>query len=222
MYDTEYKLRARNCKDWRNYNTIRLEISVGQEYHEGEKQFLAGKWARDNFTNRYIILGDLPQRFNMALVKGGRPDDYKKICLENGDAWLERNCNAIMGIKVTRWQDWMNHEDFQKTYQQICSLYKYNSNFANAVKQTGLGFINRQNWPSKHLKVCIDYLLEECAVFAVAYNEMGGISAYPGTYIDMLSMFVDEEIEGAPAGLKLAKCVHLCFERRKSSQPKAA
>jgi hypothetical protein len=88
-----------------------------------------------------------------------------------------------------------------------------------AVRQGCEDFWVRQNYPEcekdRFIAHSTTYLLEETAVFALAYKELGGISAYPGNFLDMLQMFVDREGEDFPEGLSYAHYIRLGFEKRK-------
>lgn len=49
------------------------------------------------------------------------------------------------------------------------------------------------------------------------YTVFPGVSAYPGTFLEMWSMFVDRDVDGAPEGLKNAQCIRIDFARNKAA-----
>ncbi|WP_428699369.1 hypothetical protein [Stappia sp.] len=68
------------------------------------------------------------------------------------------------------------------------------------------------------------YLLEETAVFATAYDDLGGISAYDdlggisayrGDFLKMWEMFIDATDTSVPPGLAKDHCIRLAFNRLK-------
>lgn len=222
MLDINYKVRARSKWDWRAFDKVRMEISVGQDYHEGEKLAASMDWARDNFKERFIILGDTTQRYNIMFTHGADEKTAHAISKEKGDAWLERNAQYLKGVTITRWDDWKELPKYIKVHQQVLDLYKDNLSFQQSVRQGCEEFWIRQSYPEAEKEKFLDhstiYLLEETAVFALAYNNLGGISAYPGNFLDMLQMFVDKSLGDFPKGLSKAHYIRLGFEKRKAQR----
>lgn len=220
MSGINYKIRPRGKWDWRKFDTVRMEISVGQEYHEGEKLRDAFKWAHDQFKHRYIILGDTTQRFNKMFEKGISETSAHAEALRDGDLWLERNAASLGDAKVTRWDDWRSHPEYQRTYDRVLELYKNDSRFHEAI-QTAISGRWERRYPDGNLEkkkyffeISEKYLLEETAVLSVAYDKLGGISAYPGDFLKIWEMFIDAEGSGIPPGLKKAHCTRLYFNKR--------
>ncbi len=214
-----YKVRARGKWDWREFDTVRLEISVGQPYHEGGKLKAATDWAKENFKNKVLILGDAPQRYNMMFTQGISEDEAYKLSLKTGDEWLERNKEFLNDIKITRWDEWKAHADYKETYKQVIKIYNTNKQFYTAL-QNAISEIWIRRYIDKYDKKAFfamseEYLLEETSVFAVAYYTIGGISAYPGDFLELWEMFIEAEGEETPKGLKNAHCTRLCFQRKK-------
>ena len=219
MLDTRYKVRARSKWEWRSFDTVRMEISVGQEYHEDQKLAVSMDWARENFANRYIILGDTTQRYNMMFTHGLDEETAHMLSKTKGDEWIKRNSRYLNGVNITRWDDWKNMKEYSETHKKVMILYKNNQAFHAAVRQGCEDFWIRQNYPEsekmRFIAHSTTYLLEETAVFALAYKELGGISAYPGNFLDMLQMFVDQKNGEFPEGLAYAHYIRLGFEKRK-------
>ncbi len=213
-----YKVRARGMPEWRDHHTVRLEISVGQSYHEGSKLEAALQWAHKNFENVYILLGDSIQHYNLMFELGLSKDEAFTQAIKAGDEWLARHAAALNNFKptITRWGDWKAAPSYFSVKRSIDKLYEQNHEFSEAVRDAFIGKFVRNDYPEERFdlfqQLSVEYLLEETAIFAVAYEQLGGISAYPGTYLEMLSMFVNQDVEGAPPGLKRAKCVRLTFE----------
>jgi len=214
-----YKVRARGKWDWRLFDTVRMEISVGQPYHEGEKLKAAMNWARSNFPNQYIILGDTTQRYNIMFEEGLSETDARAKALQLGTEWLERNQEYLHYIKITRWDDWIAHPAYEETYRRIVDYYRKNQEFRSALMGATHEFWERQDIPEEKKELFFKnserYLLEETSVFAVAYNELGGISAYPGGFLELWEMFVESENNEIPEGLKKGYWARLQFNRQK-------
>lgn len=219
--DTVYKVRARGLPNWKEYDNVRLEVSVGQPYHEGQKLAATMDWARSNFSLVTVIVGDLPQRYNLMIEEGLSSPDAWHRAKAAGDGWLIRNSEALQNVDVTRWQDWIENSRYQETLLQAKRLFLTNLDFNRAVINALNEKFSRDDLPREKYEVfkrlSIEYLLEETAVFAVAYRELKGVSAYPGSFLEMWSMFLDKEIPEAPEGLRYAHCIRLQYERRKAA-----
>lgn len=226
MSAIEYKLRVRSRWDWRSFDTVRMEISVGQPYHEGAKLALAMKWARENFRRVIIIIGDSPQRYNLMYRTGFAERNAEKLARGAGDAWLDRNRDLLRNVEVTRWNDWRADRRYLPNRAAISYLYAGNEKFRNAIHDAIGEFIERRsmggNDRTRFFGLSEQYLLEETAVFATAYDDLDGISAYPGDFLKLWEMFVDSHDGDVPGGLKKAHCVRLCFSRLKTDPASAA
>ncbi len=220
MSDIDYKLRRYSPWNWRDFDTLRLEISVGQEYHEGAKLKAATDWARANFNRVVMIVGDTVQGYNIARAGNIALREAFDIARARGDAWLARNARMIEGFDITRWDDWLQHKDYPANRAAVDKLYETNPEFRNHIHDTIEGFQGRHDpfmrAQDRFVPLSKEFLLEETAVFATAYGALGGISAYPGTFLETWGMFVGREVEGAPEGLKNSHWMRLQFRRRQS------
>ncbi len=221
-----YKLRARGKWDWREFDTVRMEISVGQPYHEGAKLEAAMDWARENFKRRVIILGDSPQRYNLMFKTGFKEENAEKIARGAGDSWLQRNQEYLKGIEITRWNEWKQASTYLMNRAAVSRLYNENVDFRNSIHNAMQAFTERNPIAGETKdRFCLlseQYLLEETSVFATAYNALGGISAYPGDFLTLWEMFIDNQNPLVPQGLRKAHHVRLTFDKRHVQVPKTA
>jgi hypothetical protein len=219
MSDIDYKIRVRGPWDWRGFSTARLEVSVGQEYHEGEKLSATMRFVKENFNRAVIILGDAPQRFNIAFTENISLEQAFGKSIKAGDDWIERNRERIAGIELTRWEDWRKRPEYAIARAQFGHVYTQNQKFRECMHDAIKGVSERRCVAKKDFPrffaLSEQFLLEESAVFAVAYNELRGISLYPGDFLEMWSMFVGKDIPGVPEGAKYANCGRISFEKRK-------
>lgn len=221
MSGINYKVRARGKWDWKQFDTVRMEISVGQPYHEGDKLREAMSWARENFGKRVLIVGDAPQRYNLMFTQGLSEKEAYNVAVESGTAWLARNKPFLHGMEITRWDEWKNHRSYQAVEKQVHDLYKTNAGFHAALQDAITGVWLRRYAAgtfdkSEFYALSEQYLLEETTVFAVAYDAIGGISAYPGDFLQVWEMFIDAAGHGIPPGLKKAHCARLSFEKKRA------
>lgn len=218
----DYKIRARGKVNWRLFDTVRLEISVGKSYHEGAKLAATLEWARNNFDRQVIILGDAPQRFNIMFEGNFSESEAYRMALVKGDVWLQKYAHLLTGIDVTRWDEWKNANSYNEIHRAVIKLYDTDLKFRNALQEAIRDVWDRKYYSYQHKARFFDfseqYLLEETAVFAVAYETLGGVSAYPGDFLELWEMFIDSQSPVVPKGLTKAHCTRLCFNRKKASQ----
>lgn len=213
-----YRVGVRNLPEWKTYDTVRMEISVGQPYHEGKKLAAAVDWACSNFKTVNVLVGDLPQRYTIQFENKCSKADAWQIAMTAGDEWLERNRDSLSKpqLKISRWNDWLQCAEYPGMIKQVRNLYDQNIKFAAELDKAARDFFTRRHysedqWP-EFSKIAHDYLIEESAVFALAFKEMKGFGAYPGSFFKTWQMFVDQDIPGAPEGFKFAKFARIRFD----------
>lgn len=221
-HDFYYKVRARNGHPWQNQNTVRMEISVGREYQEGKKLEAAMNWATDNFKNVVVLVADTQQRYNFMFYKYDLSEKSAfEIAKIAGDQWISRNSNFLNhhNIKIVRWEDIKNNNEYDKAYQEIVEFYNTSDPFKQDVDYGIKEHWDRQdhslNDKEKYWKLSTQYALEELAVFSLFYAKEKGISAYPGTLTFTRAMYNNKEQEKAPESFRYALYTSLNFERRK-------
>lgn len=219
----KYKVKIKANCDWQACDTVRLEISVGQQYHEGDKLKATIEWAEARFKNIVVLVNDTLQRYNYIFEKELYPTvAYRKAIIE-GDEWIERNRNVLSGCHIVRWEEWKHCPDYNLTYDQVINLYAGNREFRQKINKSVQDIWERkkevfgEEQRDRFFILSLQYLLEETACLALAYKAFKGVSAYPGTFLEMWSMFVDRDIDGSPEGLKNAQCMRIDFSRNKAS-----
>ncbi|MFA7276447.1 MAG: hypothetical protein WC043_06570 [Pseudobdellovibrionaceae bacterium] len=143
-----------------------------------------------------------------------------------GTEWIERNSEALTGVTVARWDDWRNLPRFESATEEARNLYRNNTQFNAAVnasimsvftRRLAKGLVSAEQLES-FKSLSLDYLMEETAGLAIAYETFPGISAYPGTFLEMWRMFVSKPLEGEFKGLSNAHCIRVDFDRKNPSQ----
>jgi len=220
MSGFNYKARARGKWDWRSFDTVRLEISVGQEYHEGDKLRAAMDWARKSFKKRVLIVGDAPQRYNMMFEQKISERAAYDIAIGAGTAWIERNKQFLHDMEITRWDQWREHASYSVVQKQVTDLYNTDDDFHRTLQGAISGVWLRRYAGGTHDKdefyaLSEQFLLEETSVFAVAYEAIGGISAYPGDFLKTWDLFIDASGDRIPPGLRKAHCARIYFEKKR-------
>ncbi|MCX7115280.1 MAG: hypothetical protein NTW08_05180 [Gammaproteobacteria bacterium] len=156
-----------------------MPISVGQRVHEGEKLASVIKLVSTAFQTCTILVDDSIQRYTLAIERLSEPDLLYDEALMLGRAWLMRNQDIISQLsipyQVLRWDDWLKHAAFQAQHERVSQLYHHNSMYKAAIHQNVDAFLARDvgrnpMCDSKRARIeqlCVDYLLEECAVMCL-------------------------------------------------------
>lgn len=222
MSDIRYKMRARKPKGFQDLPSLcRMEISIGQAYHEGEKLKLAMNWARNNYERTVILLGDTQQRFNIAFHDNLEINQALEVAYQRGQEWVNRNKSVIGDTEIVSWNYFLNHHKFISAKKAVFNLLETNSVFRTNLDEAVSDFYKRSSVPEHDRKRFMDasrqYLIEETAGLAIAYKEYPGFSAYPGSFFDMWGYFIGKDAPKELEGLTNAHCVRLCFNRRKAA-----
>ena len=245
-----YAVKVKNGAGWRDYDTARLQISVGQPYHEGDKLAATLDWVSHRFKHVIICVNDTLQSSNYRFEEGLSSREAFIKASDAGSNWLVRNRHLIErlpSVEIHRWEDWKISPDFARSMHRTIWMYKNNREFHEAVtgdiegrwqrrtRNSASNDSSRQG--SRHCakygakyaaryaefnKFSRQYLLEETAIFAMMYNQDRAVDVYPGSSLLPCTLFQGREIEGAPQGLERGAFTRIDFSRRKTPTPKAA
>ncbi len=196
----------------------RLDISVGQSYHEGEKMIALAEWTSRHFNECVVNVCDSLQRHNLEFMGIEKGRAYK-MALSAGDAWINRNqeaLNMLPNLTITRWDDWRQKPEWANAVKEIENLYNTDQEFKSVVDQTAQSF-----WDKKELKAnsvqndfvraSKKYILEE-AVYALISSFDNVADIYPGSYLPVFDYMRDR---GLPAPQSMTT---VSFKRRKQAQ----
>ena len=221
-----YKVFVKDKGTWQGHNVARLQISVGNPKHDGDKFFALAEWAAARFDHVILIVSDTLQKHNIGIQRGVNLDAAYRQSLHMGDEWLARNKAAIDILSnktVTRWDDWLNHADYQNTYMAISTLYNQREDVKTAIDNKAREFAIRHvghddNNPAlqEMTKIAARYIIEELAAFAIMFREPRAVDVYPGSWFQEI-FDVLAQYDGIPAieSFKTAECLRVDFVRNK-------
>ncbi len=214
---------------WQDFDMARLQISVGQEYHEDEKMQATADWCAPRFKRVMVCVNDTLQRFNMMFEYNLSEQDAYRKSQEEGQAWVERNIEKFTHVdhlEFKRWDSWLEDPEFNDVFRKIQTLYISNREFREAIDQNidSIWERRRRMSPNQYLDSRRDefndlsrrYLLEEITVFSLMYQQQEGIDVYPGTTIFAALVFQDKTTDGAPEGLGKGRFCRIDFSHNKS------
>ncbi len=197
-----YKIRIIQ-NEHAGFEKARLQISVGQPYHEGEKFLAAAEWVAQNFKSTSVNLCDSLQRHNNVYF-GYSPFEAFNKAITDGDAWLVRNSKALSllpNLEITRWEQWKERPEWPAAWQTTKSLYAQNREFMNSVETSVENFwLRKQGMPGypeekkqNFVEASRQYILEEVAISFVM-TRSDTVEVYPGTFIAPLVYLRDNKI----------------------------
>jgi tRNA-dependent cyclodipeptide synthase len=212
---------------WKDFNTVRLPISVGQEYHEGEKMAALAQWCEHRFDHVIFCVGDTLQRFNMMFEQDMGEDEAFMKTKSEGTSWIERNIprfSHIKSLEIKRWDFWRKDPKYPGILDQVHVFYQENTQFYESIEknighlwQRRQKAIPNQYTPSRFeyfTELSRRYLLEEIAVFCLMYEEEIAIDVYPGSVIFSAVLFQGKTVPNCPSGLGKGHFCRIDFSRK--------
>ena len=200
--------------------TVLLLVSVGKEYHQGEK--LAAtiqKINQSGFARCIIAVADTLQRHNILTVS---PQEGYAVSRNKGDEWLKDHKKIIsllkMPYKISRWDEFLKRDDYHKYYYQIVREYYSNKNYRSAVHETIRVFTQRKKLIEGTIEYdeafyrSLFYILEECPVIMPMWaDEKIDFIIYPKQMTAAMSKTRDISLNGVNA--EYANWISLKFKK---------
>ncbi len=219
-----YKVFVKDKGAWQMHDTARLQISVGNPKHDGNKFFALAEWASARFDHVILIISDTLQRHNIAFHGNYDQERAYEISLAQGDYWLYQNKEALDVLPnktVTRWNDWLNHPEFKASHDVLKSLYENREDVRNAINKKAEDFSKRhmgslaKEFSSERLmKTSVSYILEEVAAFSLMFRTIKAIDIYPGEWFrDIFDVLKKVESEALLSSFQSAECLRVDFVR---------
>jgi tRNA-dependent cyclodipeptide synthase len=225
-----YKVVVKSGAAWRDFDTARLEISVGQPYHEGAKFEATVDWASHRFSHVIISVNDTLQRFNLIFEQGLSENRAMVSARHAGSEWIRRQrplLSRLPGCELSRWNEWLSHPGFATALEQTGTFYEHHQGFRDAVcanigavwgrKLRSSSAYKEADFP-RFFDLSKQYILEETAVFSLMFQERPAVDIYPGTLLFMWNLFAQGSLPGAPEGLEKGRFTRIDFQRNKNPQ----
>ncbi len=193
MNDSDfYSVKVKNGAGWRAYNTARLQISVGQKYHEDEKLLATLNWANEHFEKIIICVNDTLQRHNYEFGNHTQEKAFS-ISEAEGRYWIERNYDffkQLQNYELIRWEKWRSDPTYKFGLKVMEKMYAQKPAFRQEIDNEIDAFWNRAlkrgNAPDESRREAFSkhsrrYLLEECAIFQLMFAHDTAVDIYPGS-----------------------------------------
>lgn len=167
-----------------------MPISVGQSIHEGKKFEAVIQLVNRSFQQCTILIDDSVQRHTLAIDKVIEPQMLYEEALTLGSQWVIRNKQVYSQLtipyQVMRWDDWLKHVDYINQWEKIKKLYETDKQYKAAIHRNIDEFLTRffarKEYPkdlNRSFQLCLDYLLEECAVMCLWTQGCYNFELYP-------------------------------------------
>lgn len=220
---------GQSTDNWQHFNVARFQISVGQEYHEGDKLRAVAAWSKPRFERVVFCVNDTLQRFNIMFERALTEEAAMNASSELGKEWVQRNLPIISGVpqaQIIRWDEWKERPAYSKGFLQTQWLYANNNEFKEAIDHNVQEIWTRRRrmrpdlYTPDRLKMftalSTRYLIEEMSEFALMFEEEEAIDIYPGTTLFAATLFQGRTVEGAPAGLGKGHFCRIDFSHNKN------
>ena len=207
-----YSLRVKNGAGWRRFNRIRLLISVGHEYHEGQKLEAIVDWINRNpsIEEVHISVNDLLQRHNF-IAAGVSEQEAISIALAEGGLWIARNGEVLSKIhakkQMTRWKDWFGTPDFLAALSALLAYKEQDSLFQETLKIDSCALAARKDQrgegiPTHFIEQSQSYIEEEMAVFAIQSARLPAAEVYPGSNLQAADYLSSINVQQLPLPIR--------------------
>lgn len=196
-------LDTKLLKSQQNNNCI-VPISVGQPYHEAAKMEATLELINKTFDKCIILVCDTLQRYSHFMLSSDKTfEEVTEFSRNAGDAWIERNQQYIAKLtipyEIHRWDEWLNHRDFNEYYEYIKTLYNHDNHYREVIEQTSDLYIKRikhQNIKNNAQDLSIQYIKEELAIFVLSMlSKNCTFFLYPSIVIPIKETFAKLKLE---------------------------
>lgn len=208
------KLKAKNVRNHPHQKHCCIGISLHSTNHTDEKLEAIIEYVNASFEDCIIDLSDtLYAHHYMSAYCLNQSEARSRTKLE-GDKWLEHNAHTIKKLRIPytiiRWNNWINHSDFDQLLKTYYALFEKNSVFHNAVMDDISNYYMRRygknirNMNARFFKTSIAYLLEEITCHTIMFRQHPCTNVYPGKQLECYRVIREGMVPEAPHGLNMA------------------
>lgn len=222
-----YKVFVKDKGAWQTHDVARLQISVGNPKHDGEKFYALAEWAAARFDSIILIVSDTLQRHNLVLNMGLDDQQAHNVSLQQGDYWLSQNRAALdlMPQKtITKWNDWLNHADFNEAHALLLKLYDEHDGVKKAIQEKAALFSEKRianltnSFSAETItETSVRYIIEELSAFSLMFRGQRAIDVYPGAWFKDIFDVLKTVETPLLSGFNKADCLRVDFVKNPAS-----
>ncbi len=183
-------------------------------------------WMDKNFDSSLVLVGDYLQRLNEQISNGKKADLALETAMQKGDLF-EKKINQYLPqyengkFQLLRWKPFYESADFQKHKTVLDKIYNSNSAVKKSIDETAQLFVSQKQNRSdfkvseqEAIRLSVEYLLEEMAVFSILIDQGWDVVLYPGAQLPLLMEIAKGEFEGVPNSLNKGIYVELKVRKK--------
>lgn len=219
----DYSVRVKNGAAWRQFSRVRLMISVGQDYHEGDKFKAVVNWINRNpsIEEVHVSVNDYLQRHNYY-AQGIDTKRADATAMAEGTLWIARNKHALSDIQakthITRWNEWFGSIAYQEAREAVAEYGQENPGFELAICEDVSAHTARKGQRGGNIlpswtQHSMEYLQEELAVFAMQSRQLPAAEVYPGSNLNSAEFLLGKRLPNAIAPLSQRYFTRIDFAR---------
>ncbi len=203
--------------EYEGRSTILL-VSVGADYHEGEKfGATVDLLNRSGFSRVTVAVADTLQRHNLDVP----PGEAYRLSRRRGDQWIARNRPLLdlltADVDILRWDTALSDPAYPHALDDVRTAYETNADYAAAIDSTIDRFVSRRGDDVPDVdrirNGCRTYLLEEVPIIQPLWADQGyDFVVYPQQISTAMQATRDLFVGEGAAWLPLR------FKKRKSAR----
>ena len=176
-------------------------ISVGQLAHEGMKLKATIDICNNSFKFVTVAVCDSLQRHSIEISQCMKIEDAYLESKTLGTKWIEKYSDLLEKCNngFFRWDEWLLRKDFNQYKKTIIDAYSTCLTFKEAMNKTVDDYISRViNRTEKSIKpelarkASFNYLVEECAIIMLMWQEKGyNYIVYPSPILEVIKATFD-------------------------------
>jgi tRNA-dependent cyclodipeptide synthase len=183
-------------------------------------------WMDKNFDSSLVLVGDYLQRFNEQIANGNQADLAIESAMRKGDLF-ETKLNQYLPeyanekFHIARWKPFHENANFHKHKTVLDKIYNSNLAVKTSIDNTAKLFVSQKQdrldfkvSEEEAVRLSVEYLLEEMAVFSILIDEGWDVVLYPGAQLPLLMEIAKGEFDGVPNSLNKGIYVELKVRKK--------
>ncbi|MFT6962867.1 MAG: tRNA-dependent cyclodipeptide synthase [Flammeovirgaceae bacterium] len=183
-------------------------------------------WMDKNFDSSLILVGDYLQRLNEQISNGNDADLAIETAMQKGDLFETKLNQYLPKYKtdkfhVARWKPFYESADFEKHKIVLDKIYNSNLGVKKSIDETAKLFVSQKQdkvdfkvSEGEAIRLSVEYLLEEMAVFSILIDQGWDLVLYPGAQLPLLMEIAKGEFDGIPNSLNKGTYVELKVRKK--------
>ncbi len=204
VHEKYFKNSKKKLKDWSK--GAFLVVSVKNNHFRNKNSLIQIlNLFRENVGNGFfkIVIGDYLDRHNEIIFNNYTEKEAIQTSLKKGDELIKLIEDELKELNITnysfiRTQEFYEKKIFLDLFVKYQKIYELNLPFKTVIDETVIQFFKRMQLiddSNSRFQRCVNYLLEELAIFEMIVTDGYFINIYPGKQLKILKEIVKGNIE---------------------------